>query len=415
MNNMKRINFFAILLLFATALFSVSCELEDDVFAGTSIAELTIEVEFDDSHGVLDFTAEEVSIVNMSSGDSYVVELDANGAGTINLANGRYFVQYSKSIGDVAYNAVVEGVALVGVDLSVKLSPIAAKSSGLVIKEVYCGSCLKLPEEGDYGFDKYVILHNNSSETIYLDGLCYGVADPYNSQASSVWVTRDEVTGARIYEDNIYMIQAIWQFGGNGTDYPLEPGADAVLCNNGAIDHRSQYPLSVNLNKAGYYVLYDIALFDHVLYHPAPGDQISTDRYIPVALKMGVATGWSLSIYSPAVVIFRPDGMSLAEYISDDTVFQKPASSYDKVMKVPNEWVIDGVEVLWGGSTSNTKRLGPVIDAGYVTQSAIYDGKSLMRRVDTAATAAAGYEVLVDTNNSSNDFYERSEASLRDE
>ena len=37
-----------------------------------------------------------------------------------------------------------------------------------------------------------------------------------------------------------------------------------------------------------------------------------------------------------------------------------------------------------------------------------------MRRVDEALSGAAGYEVLMDTNNSSNDFYERETQSLHD-
>ncbi|KAB6338615.1 DUF4876 domain-containing protein, partial [Bacteroides xylanisolvens] len=51
---------------------------------------------------------------------------------------------------------------------------------------------------------------------------------------------------------------------------------------------------------------------------------------------------------------------------------------------------------------------------GYVTQSATYNGRSLYRHVDEEATQEAGYEVLVDTNNSSTDFYEREKQSLHE-
>ena len=76
--------------------------------------------------------------------------------------------------------------------------------------------------------------------------------------------------------------------------------------------------------------------------------------------------------------------------------------------------MIDGTEVYYGGSSNNKKRISPSIDAGYVTQSATYNGRSLYRHVDEEATQEAGYEVLVDTNNSSTDFYEREKQSLHE-
>lgn len=84
------------------------------------------------------------------------------------------------------------------------------------------------------------------------------------------------------------------------------------------------------------------------------------------------------------------------------------------MIAVPLNWVIDGTEVYYGGSSNNKKRISPSIDAGYVIQSATYNGRSLYRHVDEEATQEAGYEVLVDTNNSSTDFYEREKQSLHE-
>ena len=55
-----------------------------------------------------------------------------------------------------------------------------------------------------------------------------------------------------------------------------------------------------------------------------------------------------------------------------------------------------------------------VRDAGYVTLSGTYLGHTLMRRVDEALSASSGYEVLCDTNNSSEDFYESEIQSLHE-
>ena len=206
-----------------------------------------------------------------------------------------------------------------------------------------------------------------------------------------------------------------WQFGGNGTSFPLAPGADAVIAVNGAIDHAAQYPLSVNLNKPGYFACYNNVYYWNTMYHPAPGDQISRDHYLDVVIKLGQANAYTFSIFSPATVIFKAQDTTIQEYVQQTgSVIQKPGSTVDQVIKIPLDWVIDGVEVYYGGSSSNKKRISPSIDAGYVSQSALYDGRSLHRRVDEEASKEAGYEILEDTNNSSADFYEREQQSLHE-
>jgi hypothetical protein len=82
------------------------------------------------------------------------------------------------------------------------------------------------------------------------------------------------------------------------------------------------------------------------------------------------------------------------------------------VVKVPYEWILDAVEVFEGSSSNNQKRLQPSVDAGYVMLSDTFLGHSLIRLVDEEATAASGYEILRDTNNSLNDFYESERQSL---
>ena len=54
------------------------------------------------------------------------------------------------------------------------------------------------------------------------------------------------------------------------------------------------------------------------------------------------------------------------------------------------------------------------MDASYITQSKTFEGHSLISRVDEEKSSVRGYEVLADTNNSSNDFYESEKQSLRD-
>src|SRR5699024_5026320 len=153
----------------------------------------------------------------------------------------------------------------------------------------------------------------------------------------------------------------------------------------------------------------------NTLYHPAPGDQITPDHYLDVVIKTGQANAYTFSVFSPATVIFKAKDTTIQDFIlGEGNVIQKPGSKVDRIVKIPLDWVIDGVEIFYGGSSNNKKRIPPTIDAGYVTQSALYTGRSLHRYVDEEASQTAGYEVLMDTNNSSSDFYEREQQSLHD-
>jgi hypothetical protein len=107
--------------------------------------------------------------------------------------------------------------------------------------------------------------------------------------------------------------------------------------------------------------------------------------------------------------------MTMHEFVNiQENITPVPGSSIDNVVKVPYEWVYDAVEVFDARSTNNTKRLAPAMDAGYVLQTDTYLGRSLMRHTDESASAVAGYEILVDTNNSMNDFYETEKQSLHE-
>lgn len=356
-----------------------------------------------------------VKIEDIDRGNSYTSKTDKNGTVRFSLTKGIYRIQISDKAEQDIFNGLADKVKFVNGDLALNLPLVHSRSGDIVIKEIYCGGCTKLPFEGNYQSDKYMILHNNTSETQYLDGLCFGSLDPYNSQATNIWVTQDESTGATIFPDFLPVAQCVWQFGGTGQTFPLAPGEDAVVVICGAIDHAAQYTQSVNLNKPGYFVCYNSVYFWNTLYHPAPGDQITPDHYLNVVIKTGQANAYTFSVFSPATVLFKAKDTTIQDFVSQaDNVIQKPGSTVDRTVKVPVDWVLDAVEIYYGGSSNNMKRMPPSVDAGYVTQSALYDGRTLYRHTDEEASREAGYEILEDTNNSSSDFYEREKQSLHE-
>ncbi|MGN0189494.1 MAG: DUF4876 domain-containing protein [Candidatus Cryptobacteroides sp.] len=380
---------------------------------GNSLHTLEIRLAFPERFSSLPADGLTVQAENIDNGSVYSARTDGEGTALMTLVNGLYRVSTSPVVSDELFNGSADGVRIAGEDRHLDLELMYVKTGDIVIKEIYCGGCKMSPYEGNYQADKYIILHNNTGTTQYLDSLCFGSLSPYNSNATNPWVSVSPETGAAVYRDFVPVIQAVWQFPGDGKTFPLDPGEDAVIAVNGAIDHSAQYPLSVDLNREDCFVCYNTTYFTNVAYHPAPGDKIRTDHYLDVVIKTGQANAYPLSINSPAVVIFKARGRTIQEFVLEgDVVIPVPGSSVDNVVCVPLEWVLDAVEVFNGGASNNRKRIHPTLDAGFVYLSDVYLGHTLMRKVNEEKTATEGFEVLVDTNNSSNDFYESQVQSL---
>ena len=356
-----------------------------------------------------------VQAEDINLGSRYSAPTDAAGKAVVDLPAGLYRFSVSEIRDEDIFNGTRDNFPLRGSSqLFVALGH--SRTGKLVFKEIYSGGCKKDPQEGTYQSDKYLIIHNNYHEVQYLDGLCVGTVFPYNATANNPFLTFNPDTYELELPEFLPIAQALWQFGGDGTSFPLEPGADAVVCLNGAIDHAAQYPLSVNLDKEGYFACYNSTFFYNTLYHPAPGPHIAPERIMNLLIKLGQANAYTFSMSSPVAVLYHgPEGMTMSEYIqTPGAVIQVPGSSFDKAVVIRPEWVVDAVEVFNGASSSNAKRLQASLDAGYVTLSGTYLGHSLMRRTDEELSALVGYEVLADTNNSSVDFYERDKQSLHE-
>ena len=380
-----------------------------------SLNVLTVTALYPEGYQGFDLEGSLAVVEEMNTGNRYSVPTNAAGCFSLSLPNGIYRINVSGRFDRDVFNGAADKVVISGSDVAMSLPLSYSRAGSIVIKELYCGGCKMLPQEGNYQGDQYFILHNNDYNVQYLDSLCFGTLSPNNSTGTNPWVSKNESTGETIFPDFLPIIQAVWQMPGDGDDFPLQPGEDAVICLRGAIDHTLQYPLSVNLNKPDYFVCYNITYFWNTMYHPAPGNLISQDRIVDVVIKTGQANAYTLSLSSPTLVIWKPEGMTMHEFANaPGNVIPVPGSNVDDVVTIPMEWVYDAVEVFDGRSANNSKRLPPAVDAGYIMQTDIYLGRSLMRHVDENASAAAGYEVLADTNNSLNDFYETEKQSLHE-
>lgn len=322
---------------------------------------------------------------------------------------------------------------------------IVSRMSQLVIKEIYNGGTMK--DDGKvFQADKCIILYNNSPQTALFDNLCIGFCSPYNSQANNKWYDK---SGQLTYEAENYIpaIDGIWYFPNTLT---IEPYRQVVVNCHGAIDNTLTYPNSVNYANPDYYCMYDPEVgYTNASYYPTPASVIPTSHYLK-AVKIGISNAWALSTTSPAVFLFQTQGTTPTAYATDvNNLTYIPNSAQtdiNKVLKVPCDWVLDGVEVFAAGyKSANIKRLTSDIDAGSVDLTNQH-GHTLYRNVDKTSTEQLpenegklvyGYSlgvdastdpstidaeasvkngahiVYMDTNNSTNDFHERQKCSLR--
>lgn len=211
-----------------------------------------------------------VKLSDRNTGNVYTALTDAQGHAGFRVAAGHYRLSVLDLPDDSAvFNGTIEQVDLVGGDKDVDVALKFSKPGTILIKEIYSGGCMQdPPATGTYADDKYIVLHNNSFETYYLDGLCLAMVAPYNSNANNPWTSTDP-SGNIVFRDYAAIPDCIWMFPGSGTDFPLEPGEDAVVAYYG-VDHTQTYSQSVNLNRKGYFVLYDMVHYPGNKLHPTP-------------------------------------------------------------------------------------------------------------------------------------------------
>ena len=315
----------------------------------------------------------------------------------------------------------------------------------VIVKELYCGGCLMDDGVTKFQFDKYIILYNNSNQKATLKNLCFGMGAPSNAQGTNNNYTKD---GRLKYEeiDSIPVWNGIWYF---PSDLTIMPYEQVVVNVQGAINNTLTISQSVNFANPDYYCMYDPESgYNNPSYYPAPSELIPTSHYLK-AVMVAQGNAWPLSVTSPALVMFQTHNILPADFAKDVKNYWYDgggANIYKRCIKVPNEWIVDAIEV-YSSAFPNTcvKRLTADIDAGYVWMTN-HMGHSLYRNVDKVATESikenkgklvynyslgvnnstdpSGIDaeasmrngakiVYQDTNNSTNDFHERQKCSLR--
>ncbi|SFW71787.1 Carboxypeptidase regulatory-like domain-containing protein [Sinomicrobium oceani] len=369
----------------------------DDSSSGPDTFGYDIHIEYPESYGGGVVANASVVLKNLSTNIETSMTTDEDGvAAFTEIAPGNYSVTVSRTL------SATEAEVLTGIGaevfLNATLSQLQILADGAttiqlegsavgdwVIKEFYYSGA----PDSYYFYDGFIEIYNNSTDVQYADGLLFGTTKSASSSSTSFYGFITEG-----YEDAF--LAYVMQIPGNGTDYPVEPGASVVIAIDG-IDHKDDpngnANSPVNLGP-------DVADFEVYFYaNPNTPDTDSPD--VPnVEIIYSYSTtvfDYLPGVFGSGLVIFRHDNPGELERLTEPG-----STSSREFVRVPKAYVVDALDAVANSSvTPELKRLPTNLDAGMNTVGGSYTGTSLRRKVKQEI---GGRKVLLDTNNSATDF-----------
>ena len=278
---------------------------------------------------------------------------------------------------------VIEGLALT-----------SSQSGTVIFKELYYAGS-RTPSDGQYRNDGFYSIHNNSKFPASLDDIYIGYMEHYGgfNQAPPLWPGEELGNYSHVY------VKALWKIVREGESATLDPGQTAVIAVMAAPHNKdAQYNLGspVDLSSADYEAYVEDAENPYPDF-PAKNMQMT---YWPDYSYL-----WRISVFGRGMVLIKASAEEIEgfEKVVLPSGFWAAGESeeYYYNLKVPNDYVIDAVDLIQNKTTSVTKLFPPSLDAGFATVEGIYLGKSVIRKV---ASQEDGIEILQDTNNSTADF-----------
>ncbi len=256
-----------------------------------------------------------------------------------------------------------------------------------VIKEIFFTGTLT-PEQKKYNGDKYFVIYNNSTDTLFADGL-------FIAQSTFLTTSKIAYSPDRI-EEGVTSSEII-MLPGNGSDYPIYPGQEFVVANN-AINHKELNPNSLDLSNAKF----EIDLIS----------SINVDNpSVPNTISLVNTMTMHIQGYKSYVIGKLPEDVSKEEFVTSSAYeFSYESGSGIPMTRqgniIPNEYIMDAVNLSVKNGfewlvTSPTLDIGWTYCGKMAGDSDRY-GKAVIRK--SLSTSTGGIQFLKDTNNSAEDF-----------
>jgi hypothetical protein len=276
------------------------------------------------------------------------------------------------------YSGSLVNVDIVSNNLNLNVDVQASKAGALLFKEVYyCGS--RTPTGGVYFRDQFYEIYNNSDVQQNVRGLAIAQLNPMTATAN---IPEYDIPNP---DDFVYAL-TIWQVP-DDKDYPLEPGESVIIAQM-ADDHTKE-----NLNPNAPVNLLSAEFETYVRSSSFVQDNPAIN--MEIAFWPRVLPQWLTTVFGSAFVIYFP------EEPIDPAGSITPIGSSREVYQIPIDLVVDALELVGNPNQVQLKRMPTVLDAGAATVGGTYASLSVARKVKETKDGRA---VLMDTNNSSDDF-----------
>ena len=368
---------------------------------------VTASVVIDESGLAADISKPEsykVTFTNNATAKATEVTSENGVAVAKDLLPGVYTVNASAVTVSEGYMYTISGTqaaaSLVNDNTVINIKVTSSKESAFVFKEIfYSGTTVKAPTDPNdpwsgvnYFRDQFYEIYNNSTETVYADGLC--IADVKYAEYDYSVIYQWDIENPTQY----VFVQTIWQIPGDGKTYPIAPGESIVVA-QWATNHNAEnlaQGKTLDLSGAEYEAIeQEKTLWNGIVITDGPA----------INMKKAVnAAGydmpqWLISVGDAGIILFKTkDELKNSDFIA--------ATNKENVnaREVLISEVLDAVQ--WHETETDaadiSKRFLPsTLDAGCLILPT-YSGKSFSRKI--SGTREDGTVIYQDKNNSSEDF-----------
>lgn len=398
MKNFRRV-FFGLIILFSLN----ACKKERDVVAPTT--KFTIKLLAPKNVAVKTYKKATILLSELNTG--YKLEKPiTNGILTVEVPRGSYQLVLD---GEISYTfkgttlesgiGAQENNLILNKDKFTTQIEFSLKSThkDFIIEEIFFTGTLT-PQKKQYLGDKYFKIYNNTSETLYADGLII---------AESEFLTVDKQDYTPNIMKEAFSVSAAIQIPGSGKDYPVLPGKSFIVASD-AINHKENNSNSFDLSKA-----------DFEFYYPKKSDV--DNPQVPNTINLYSAMVIHNRGFKSYVLGRMPEKMTKEAYLKTHIYTYKWTFEFNgmsfpmsnKALKMPNTWIIDAVNLSVESEfqwivTDNSLDTGWSY-CGKTDHDKDRYGKSVKRKVIQEKN---GRKLLQDTNNSTVDFMPEVQPSL---
>lgn len=363
------------LALFSALLGLAACSNNDDPVAEEKITLTVQAVAPTTDDAVSDYSQFDVVALSERDGSRSTAKLSQSGQATLTLDKGSYTITINGNVDGKAYygtTGVKQYSQSQELNLNVEhiVEAYAGSKKGFVISELFYNG-------GTYAGkmqhpDQYIVIANNSDETLYADGLVIAQSSNMNSLPCSTLTALlpDFVAVANMY-----------QIPGSGTDYPVKAGEVIVIAAS-ALNHAETIAnysktdkdtgIPGDLSGADFELAdEDASMSGKVTDNP----EVPNLKKISNSMPNGV-TGWMHPYGIRPMFIFDGSGIDWTDFKTKNAITYTEKPRVDKEIaeyqayKIPTSLIVDGIETkssttpYWGNYTSKT--LPAEVDKGVI-------------------------------------------------